>query len=80
MKNTMRRINNEYLKYLVLKLNVHYAIRCIVKQISQDTSIVISVKRETKQQEDELRSNEINDLKKQLEDIRTQLNNNKSSP
>ena len=31
---------------LSAKLNVHYVIRCIVKQILQDTSIVISAKRD----------------------------------
>ena len=48
--------------------------------ITRHINCNICKKRQAKQQEDELRSNEINDLKKQLEDIRTQLNNNKSSP
>ena len=48
--------------------------------ITRHINCNICKKRQTKQQEDELRTNEINDLKKQLEDIRTQLNNNKSSP
>ena len=39
----------------------------------------ICKKRQAKQQEDESRSNEINDLKKQLEDIRAQININKST-
>jgi hypothetical protein len=47
--------------------------------ITRHINCNICKKRQAKQQEDELRSNEINDLKKQLEDIRAQININKST-
>ena len=47
--------------------------------ITRHINCNICKKRQAKQQEDESRSNEINDLKKQLEDIRAQININKST-